>query len=213
MKTTTDHIRDYVGGDLIAYEALQAGTLNLRAYARTIKSSIEDERHEKVDVATMAVALSRIEIELQAKDPITPRLQLDDITTQAPLCEITYAKDQVSPREVEQFSLSLRRDSKDFVVVTQGFREVTIIMPSRHLNQAHQTITAQPAYTEENLCAITVHFTAEYLRVPNIIYALLAQLAVHRVNITEIVSTSTELSVITDKDSAEIVNRALQKFL
>lgn len=213
MKTITDHVRQHVANDLIIYDALYRGVLNLRAYARQIRSDIELARGEKVDIATLAVALSRIEKEIQKDSPLMPAIKLRDLTIQTPLCEVTYLKDLIVTDHLERLSTSLRTDSKDFVVVTQGFREVTIIAPSRHEAHITSSILAEPIYKKRDLCAVTVHFSEEYLDVPNFIYIVLAQLAVHKVNIIEVVSTTTELSLIVDKDDIQTVNDNLRKFL
>lgn len=213
MRTITDTLRGYVTNDVIVYDALHRGVLNLRAYAREIRPNIEEDRGEKVDLATLAVALSRIEKEIQTETPLMPPIKLRDLTIQTPLCEVTYLKDLIIATELEKLSSKLRSDSKDFVVVTQGFREVTIIAPSRHEDYIRDSIALKPIYTQNDLCAVTVHFSEEYLDVPNFIYVVLAQLAVHKVNIIEVVSTATELSLIVDKDDIETVNSDLRKFL
>ncbi len=110
-------------------------------------------------------------------------------------------------------SALLRTDEKDFVVITQGFREVMIIAPSRHKKDVTEILGAYPAFTQNKLFAATVHFSIDYLRVPNIVYALLTSLAVRQVNFVEIVSTATELSIIVGEDDIEIVTQSLQKFL
>jgi aspartokinase len=213
MQTITNHLREHVRNDLVIYEAMQRGVLNLRAYARTIRKDIEAQRLEKVDVATLAVGLSRIEKEIQLTDPLSPPIKIRDLTTQSPLCEVTYLKDAVVASQLEQLSSQLRKDSKDFVVVTQGFREVTIVAPSRYKQSILDYIEATSTYQKDDLCAATVHFAESYLDVPNFIYVVLARLAVHKVNIIEIVSTTTELSLIIQKDDMETVNNSLQKLL
>jgi aspartokinase len=213
MKTITEHLREIVGDDLVVYDSLQRGVLNLRSYARSIRHELELRRQEKVDVATMAVALSRIEKQIQRSDPLTPLIKIRDLTTQSPLCEVTYPKDTLVASDLEQLSGQLRKDSKDFVVVTQGFREVTIVAPSRHKQFILESVQATSTYQKDDLCAATVHFADEYLEVPNFIYVVLARLAVNKVNIIEIVSTTTELSLIIQKEDMETVNTSLQKLL
>lgn len=213
MKTITDHIRDHIAGDLVAYEALQRGVLNLRAYGRSVKAAIEADRLEKTDLGTLTVALSRLQKELQAKPPLTPPLVLNDLTLQTPLCDITYAKHGVTKAELETVATLVRTDNKDFSAITQAYREVTIIAPSRLRGQVEQAIKSRPEYVQDELFAATVHFSIDYLRVPNIIYALLASLAAREVNIIEVISTGTELSVIIAKDNVDTVTRALQQFL
>lgn len=213
MKTIAEHVREHITSDLVAYEALQRGILNLTAYGRGVKKAIEAERLEKTDLGTLTVALSRLRGEIQAKPPLTPKLALKDLTLQAPLCDITYAKHAVSDAELEAVSKLIRSDSKDFTAITQAYREVTIIAPSRLRAQVEQTIKRRPDYVQDGLFAASVHFSIGYLQVPNVIYALLASLAAHQVNIVEVISTGTELSIIITKDDVDTATQALQQFL
>lgn len=213
MKTITDFIRDHVQTDLVAHNSLQSGVLNLRAYARVIRPQIELQRQEKIDIATMAVALSRIEKEIQQKPGLLPDFSIIDMTLQAPLCDITYRKDRVSQPELTELSKLLRGDNKEFVTITQSFREITVIAPARYRCQIEQLVAASPIYAQTDLFAATIHFSVDYLEVSNVVYSLLASIAVYNVNLIEIVSTASELSLIIQKDDVENVTAALHKFL
>jgi hypothetical protein len=53
-----------------------------------------------------------------------------------------------------------------------------------------------PTLVLENLASLTLRFPSRYLHTPNTTFALLRPLALNRINIVEVVSTYTELTVI-----------------
>jgi hypothetical protein len=213
MQTITDHIRTQLAGDITAQEALQRGILNLRAYGRSIRGPIETARGEKVDVATLAVSLSRLEKHAADSSNRASTLKLDDLTVRAPLVDITYPRNVVTTRELERITGKLHSGSENFIAVNQGDREITIIVPARHESIVTSAVDAKPIYVRGNLYAITVHFPVAYMPVPNVLYKLVAAVAAYRVNLIELVSTLTELSFVVDRDDVDTVTKALQQFL
>ncbi len=214
MQTITDHIRAQLDNDLTAQEAMRRGILNLRAYGRSIRPAVEQARGEKVDVGTLAVSLSRLEKQAKARaTALISDLQLNDLTVRAPLVDITYSRNDVTTRDLEQIARQLSNDRENFIAVTQGNREVTIIVPARHEDIVTSAVDATPIYVRDDLFAVTVHFPITYMPVPNVIYTLVASVAAHRVNLIEIISTLTELSFVIEKENVDTVTKALQQYL
>lgn len=213
MQTIIDYIRAELSNDLAAQEALRRGVLNLRAYGRSIRAKVEASRGEKVDVATLAVALSRLEKKAKTEAGLIPNVKLDDLTVRAPLVDITYPRSTVTTRELERIASSLHNDSENFIAVNQADREITIIVPARYETTVTDAIDAAPTYVQDDLYAVTVHFPVSYMPVPNVIYTLVAAVAAHQINLIELISTLTELSFVVEKDNVDTVTRALQRFL
>lgn len=214
MQTITDIIRGQIAEDGVAQEALRRGLLNLRAYARSIRGQVEAARGEKVDIATMAVALSRVEKEAIGKTGILVEgLKVDDLIVRSPLVDVTFSKNDVTTRELERMTAELNDDSENFIAVNQGNREVTIIVPARHEDTILDAVDALPTYVHKDLSAVTVHFSIDYMRTPNVMYTLINSVATRKVNLIELVSTLTELSFIVERQYVETVTKALQQFL
>ncbi len=213
MQTITDLIKTRLAGDLTAQDALQRGVLNLRAYGRSIRADVEASRGEKVDVATLAVSLSRLEKEAKKQPAAIPDLHINDLTVRAPLVDITYPRSTVTTRELEHITRGLHDDSENFIAVTQGNREITIIVPARYESTVTNAVDEPPTFIQDNLYAVTVHFPVSYMTVPNVVYRLVASVASYKVNLIEIISTLTELSFVVEKDNVETVTKALQQFL
>ncbi len=69
----------------------------------------------------------------------------------------------------------------------------------------------KPIAVFTDLVGITVRFSEKYLAEPNVVYAILSLLAAKRINLIEIVSTYTELTMIIKKEEMEKTIQALNK--
>ena len=109
--------------------------------------------------------------------------------------------------------LNISRNDKDFFVIAESLAEIAIIAPEENINFIEKKVAAQPKSKSYQAVAITLSFDERYITIPNVLYAFVSSLAVHRVNLLEIVSTLTEVSfVIEDKYMDDAVN-AFKTFL
>jgi hypothetical protein len=63
-----------------------------------------------------------------------------------------------------------------------------------------------------DLAGLTIRFPAKYLHVPNTTFALLRPLALNRINLVEVVSTYTELTLIVAERDLERTFVVLNRF-
>lgn len=73
----------------------------------------------------------------------------------------------------------------------------------------------QPKSVFRNLVGMTMKFNEQYLPQPNVLYSLLSKLAHQRINLYEMVSTYTELTVFIDElqidRAVAVMNKLLRK--
>jgi hypothetical protein len=213
MRSITDITRELVRKDEILYEGLRRDLLNLRAAGRQLRPHIEKIKMEKIGLETIVVSLSRIQGELIKCEPIKPEVRLLDITTQTPLSTITYPKTGLPKSDLTKIRGIIDTNSAKFCTMTEGFKEVTVIVPASLAEQILSKIGAKPSVIKSNLFAITVHFDSSYFRRPNTLYAILGVLAIDRVNLIEIISTATELSIIVEVDDVQTVSNKLNRLI
>lgn len=213
MLKIIDAVRTIVSEDEVAYEALRLGFLNLSAYAVKILPRVETLTWKSVKKPTVVVALSRLAAELQAAPGLLCPLKLDDLNVKSPLTVYSYEKTMANITHLRQLYKQLNNTPNQFVAATQGSREITLIVPAEFQDQVATFFPDKPKAVFSAAVGISVSFSDQYLPVPNVIYTILSALAVHRVNVIEVVSTYTELSVIIAQADLELATRALRKFL
>ncbi len=213
MITIIDATRTILFADDIAFQAMQAGILNLSAYADQIFLELTDKTFKEVKKGTIVVALSRIEDEIKDMTALRPQVVIDDLSIKRPLCDITFNKTESARQKLSTLHQSISVDEHAFFTLTQSMSEVTIVAPQVLLDDILKHFIEPPKAIYKDRVGITVRFSKEYLEVPNVLYTLQAALAVHKINFTEVISTFTEFSFIIDRENQELATQALQKFL
>lgn len=199
MIKIADVVKNIIISDSVALEASKKGLLNISAYAKKIKKTVEIQAHKPVNKATIVTSLSRIIQNLEKIPSIYPDVEVERTILISPLFEITLPKNTLALKVVKDLYAQIQPSNTNFVTVTQGVGEITII--ASHALQALiknlcKKNRIKPAMELENLLAVNIKFKEEYISQPNIIFALLNKLAVKKINVVEIVSTYTELTIV-----------------
>lgn len=200
MLKISDIIKEILENDEEAYFACQRGILNFSAYAREIKKDLENRAKKSVNLKSVIVGLSRLVKDLKA--PPGSLLSETDLSLSlhSSLAEVTYEKTNQNQKILNEVYQTAAQGHENYLVATQGLSEITIIGSQKavaELKRNHKN--TKPIFYKENLAGITVKFPEEFIKVPNMLFALEKRLAVKRINIIELVSTYTELTFIIDK--------------
>lgn len=212
MRKISDTVKEILTRDEIALTAYQRGQLNFSAYAQFIQKQVEDLVWKPVTINSLVVALSRLADEVINLPAVRSSLVLDDLSIKSPLSVVSFEKTVANIDNLRQLYKKLHNNPNQFIVATQGSREITIIAPTEYQGMIEDLFNQQPKARFSHLVGISVSFSEQYLSVPNIIYTILSALAVHHVNIIEIVSTHTELTLIINQKELEVATQALQVF-
>ena len=212
MKKISDSVRSKVQSDEIAFEAMRSGIMNLSAYAKSIRDDVEKDTWKDVSTSSLVVALSRVAKEFRQGESLRPEFRMEDLTIRSPLSDISYSKTQENLEQLNAFQKDFIGSENQFFMMTQSVREITIILSPEHKQLLFSYMKAEPKEVFDNQVGITISFSPEYLAIPNIIYTIMAQIALQRINIREIVSTYTELSIIIDEKDMQKAIEALRVF-
>ena len=200
MIKISDIIKEILENDEEAYFACQRGILNFSAYAREIKTDLENRAKKSVNLKSVIVGLSRLGKDL--KTPTGSLLSETDlsISLHSNLAEATFEKTKKNQKILNEIYQKIAEGHENYLAATQGLNEITIIGSQRAVVQLKQNYkNIKPLFYQENLAGITVKFPEEFINLPNILFALEKKLAVKKINIIELVSTYTELTFIIDK--------------
>jgi aspartokinase len=211
MKKISDCVASIIHADETAYEAFRRGVLNLSAYADVIKPTIEKETWKQVKLGSIVVALSRLQKSVIQTAPLKPPVTLYDVTTTSPLVDISFEKGNAVTHAISQVQDLAKTHPSMFLAITTGIREVTIIVSETLTDDILRIIPAKPKSIMNHLTGLTMHFSDQYLEIPNVLYSLMSTFAIKRINIREIVSTYTELTVVIDAEETTSALEALMK--
>jgi hypothetical protein len=197
MKPIAAVVREIVDESEVILTALSSGVLNLSAYAKQIKNEVARRAKKEVPVGTIVVALCRYEFDAKKRAPLCPKVKIESISTRSALAEVTFAKSAANKGRLRALHENEKLSDADMLTVTSGIREISLIIPAALKPEVIKVFKGdKPTMVQDNLASLTLRFPSRYLHTPNTTFALIRPLALHRINIVEVVSTYTELTVV-----------------
>lgn len=188
--------------DEVALFALSEGWLNLSAYSQSIKNKVEEGAKKTVKLGSIVVALYRLTLSLKKQSKLIPSIVLENISAKSGLIEIAFNKSLINQKLINQLYSNPHFAQNNFYTLTQGVNEISVIA-AQSLEKFILNLFKheKPKFQLRNLAALTVSFGSDYIFTPNTTFALVRVLAIHRINIVEVVSTFTELTfLLTEQD-------------
>jgi hypothetical protein len=197
MKPIAAVVREIVDESEVALSALSDGVLNLSAYAKKIRSDVARRAKKDVPVGTIVVALCRYEIEAKKRARLFPKVKIESISTRSALVELAFTKSATTRGRLRTLHENEKLADADLLTVTSGIREISLILPANLKSEVLKVFKGEkPILVQEDLASLSIRFPSHYLLTPNTIFALIRPFALSRINIVEVVSTYTELTVV-----------------
>lgn len=207
MITTSDAVYEIVKQSPFLIEALSEQIVNLSALARKIHGQVEEKVKKDINDGAIMVALKRIGNKLNKEYNKAKILNnLGDMTVRSNITEYTYLNTETLLKKVQELFLTIGSKKEIFLNLSQGISESTIIASGNIEKEIAQifkneTLTAKL----ENLSSISIKLPEDTVDNPGAYYSILKLFALEGINMVEMVSTYTEVSLFfraTDIDRA-----------
>jgi len=204
MRTVTDCVRTIVQKSPFVHEPLRLGWLNLSQYATSIKPEVENMIWKKVQLGSIITALGRIRAEISEQFSIT--LAINDIALKFPITEFNFGVEAHHKDTIALLYKHFTDIENSFLNIISGNTETGIFINSQHAQHIITLFTPQKPNLEiHNLGAVSIKFDPQYLQTIGSVYHILKSLVWHKINITEVISTYTELTLIVAKSDVQQV--------
>ena len=184
--------------------ALIEGLINLSALARQLKPEIEKYVGKEVNDSAIIMALNRLVPRLELMSAMKFKKVIEnigDIIVRSNLADFAFVN---SPFLYEKQAILLEkvRTMKDvFCTFSQGIYETTLIVSSSIVPIVEDIFAEESRIAKSvNLSSITVKLPSENTICPGVYYYIFKELAWDNINITEVVSTTNEFTVVVNDD-------------
>ncbi|MDR2936211.1 MAG: aspartate kinase [Rikenellaceae bacterium] len=185
--------------------ALLEGLINLSALARKLKPEIEKKVGKEVNDSAVIMALNRLVPRLELMSAMKFKKVVEnigDIIVRSNLADLAFAN---SPTLFEKQAILLDRvrSMKDvFCTFSQGIYETTLVVSSSIAKLVEEIFQEEVMIAKTDfLSSITVKLPTENSVCPGVYYYIFKELAWDNINITEVISTTNEFTVvISDED-------------
>lgn len=214
MISTAEIVEELVASSSFLEEGLQKGIISYSALARNLTSQVEKKLMKKVSKSAIVMALRRIRVKLIKKAQIVfPVLNLSEITVRSNLVELTYLNsDSITEKHKQVFTLA-EKNKEIFCNLSQGVRETMFIIGKEITQEVEQMLKNEILVTKiTDLSSITIHLPKETIDIPGVYYSILKLLAWNDINIIDVVSTYSELTIIVRDKNIDKAFSVLKNF-
>lgn len=200
MVTISHIVKKIISNKPFIQEALSRGIVNHAALAEEIKDDVEREYGSEVKFSAVNMAIRRYADTLDKIEFKRPRFHNTNIIIQSDLIEITVYKTAETHNLVKKTYEIVDHENGDFLTVTRGLNETMLITNSKYEKQIVK-IFGRTKKIIKDIASLTINIPHESYQTIGLFYLVTRQLAWENVNIIDMVSTYTEMTIIlNDKD-------------
>jgi hypothetical protein len=213
MFSITDYVRQILHSKPILAEMLCKNYLNLSSLAQDLIPEIEQQSYKSVSKNAVVMALSRLQKELKSSEQL--EFKVNDIQVKYPLSEINYPIPlQFCADQVAKLYQNITPLENHYLNIVSGNSETGIFINTKVKNLVFEAFKDLKCNLEmDNLASVSLKFGQEYLQQIGITYQVLQALAWNKINLVEVVSTYTEITlIIYQKDTQRLIDILNQKF-
>lgn len=205
MISTTDVVEELIKASPLLEDGLSRGIISYSALARDLRPQIEEKLLKSASRGAIVMALKRTSGKLKTKRKLSQQvMSLNGITARSNLAELTYLNsDTIIEKHKKVFLISEKR--KDiFCNLSQGVRETMLIIGEEILTEMENIFKDERLVAKiKDLSSITILLTKETVNTSGVYYSILKLLAWNEINIIDVISTYSELTIILSNDDID----------
>ena len=213
---TADLVKEELKYELYLLEILKEDLINISALAKKLLPKIK-AKNPKATIESISMAIRRfIEQEKyqQISKDVKEIISNSQILTKNDIIHMTFERNDFVVNRISEVSKNIKWNQDEILFINQGSGEITIIIDEKnkkHLDNCKRYLIE----TTPNLAIISLKDnTKKSIKVPGIYSYFINQLVRKSINITEVISTLSEINfVISNKDiirAYEIIERSIK---
>lgn len=199
MISINDALRDIILSYPLIEEGLSIGIINYSAIARELRPQIEKKLYKPVTEGAIVMALKRISDKLINQTSKKDNINLSDLTVRSNLSEYTFLNSATLPEKISELFNKIRNRKDSLCTLSEGIRETTLVISSELVGDLESILKTESLVVKfQNLSAITIRLPKEVVSIPGVYYRILKMLAWENINVIEVLSAYTELTIVID---------------
>ncbi|CDN31259.1 hypothetical protein BN938_1164 [Mucinivorans hirudinis] len=180
--------------------ALIDGLINLSSLARKIRPEVEKYAGREVNDGAIIMALNRLVPRLELLSQIKFQKIIEnigDIVVRSNLADLAYVNSKTLFNCQSQLLERIDSQKDVFCTFSQGVGETTLIVSNSIVPLVQDIFKDETLISKSNnLSSITIKLPAENSLYPGVYYYIFKELAWDNINITELISTTNEFTVV-----------------
>jgi len=214
MKTIASTVTEYVKTKPYLASALSDGIINLTSLARKIHPDIEALMNKPVNQGAIIMSLKRVSDNARytaTKKIIKVLKNLGDITVRSALVDYGFLLSETLLLTQANLLKKIEFKKDVFYTSSRGVAESNIVVSQNIVPLVDELFQNEVCQSKvENLSSITIKLPTDNVKIPGIYYFLFQRLSWEGVNITEVISTSNEFTILMDEDQVDIAFKVIK---
>ena len=202
MKTISSVVENFIKNKPFLSTSLSEGIINLTSLSRRIKPEIEFVLKKKVRSGAIVMALKRISnsLEFVSTHKILKVLKnIGDITVRSNLIDYSFKVSDSLLSCQAKFLSEIDNPQLFFYTSSRGVTESNIIISNEMKEKIEAYFEREILIKKTDyLSSISIKLPEENVSIPGIYYFIFQKLSWEGINITEVISTSNEFTIVVD---------------
>lgn len=215
MITVAEVVQQLIRQSPFVSEALSEGLVNVSALARKLQPDVQELLGKEVKVGAIVMAINRQhfgDVAFVEKNIRRFFKRLSNYSVRSNLVSFTFENsDTLTTRKLELLKI-ISQNPKIFYTFSQGISETTIIIAKEVETDVERIFAPEKLLTkEEKLSSITLMLPDENRVIYGIYYYILKDLAWYGINLSEVISTTNEFTLIVKDEDLDQTFSILMK--
>ena len=214
MLSVTDCVRRIILDKPMFAEMLLKNYLNFSSFATDIIPQIQLLIYKTPTKSSVVMALSRVSKEIHNTQNID--FKVNDVSVKYPLSEINFPIPiQFCVEQINNIYKSIASQENHYLNIVSGNSETTIFVNTKLKSLIFQSFKESSSNLElDGLASVSLKFSSEYFEQIGITYKVLQALTWNNINLVEVVSTYTEITlIIKQQDTQRLIDILNKNFV
>ena len=208
MKTIASTVTEYIKTKPYLASALSEGIINLTSLARNIHTDIEVLMNKPVNQGAIIMSLKRVSDDTTFKPTkkiIKILKNLGDITVRSSLVDYGFLLSETLLLTQANLLKEIEFKKDVFYTSSRGVAESNIVVSQNIVPLVDELFQNEVCHSKvENLSSITIKLPTDNVKIPGIYYFIFQRLSWEGVNISEVISTSNEFTILMDEEQVDV---------
>ena len=207
MKTISNAVSEYIKSKPFLSSALSDGIINLTSLSRIIKPDIEETLRKSINHGAIVMALNRLSLNLEFQHTqkiVRVIKNIGDITVRSNLTDYNFKVSETLMNKQSDVLKKLNNTNTSFYSSSRGVDECNVVV-SENLTDIVETNFEGELLIKKTakLSAISFTLPSENVSVPGIYHYVFQKLSWDGINISQVISTSNEFTILVSEDEVD----------
>lgn len=214
MVTISQVVQKLINQRVFVQEAIHKNIVSYGSLAAQLKPEIEAELNKEVKPHAIVMALRRYAESLREQHKTISFDYSSEIILKTDICDISVLRSPTLFHALKDLYDIVNFEKGDILNIIHGRYEVSIVTNERYRENSLIFLQKENVLNvEKDLVSLTLTYSKDFFYTPGVVFNVVRNIAWETINIFEIVTTNTELTLILAKKDAIRGYDALQKIL